>query len=294
MNLTQLRYFQAVCQRGSITSAVEELNISQPSVSAAMKALEDEFGVPLFERQRRGMAPTQEGKRLLLLADSLLEHARQVEETMADVSHQRRSLRIGVTPLVGSLIIPQLYTTFFQHNPDIRFHIREMAQDELLAQLMGDRQDVVILPHISPVEEGLKAITISDLRMSCYLPAGHPLAHRQALTASDLKDEPLVLFQSTSIQSQAIRSAFSRQGLVPNVLLYTEQLVTMEQFVAQKLAVAFLYSGFIYPSETVVEVPLEPPITTRVSVVYKKDAYRFEEMDDFLRFCRKHQFHKNH
>ena len=84
MNLTQLRYFQTVCRHGSITSAVEELQVSQPSVSSAIRALEEEFGVPFFERQHRGMVPTEEGKQFLLLTDSLLEHAGQVGQAMRE------------------------------------------------------------------------------------------------------------------------------------------------------------------------------------------------------------------
>ena len=83
MNLTQLRYFQTVCRHGSITSAVEELQVSQPSVSSAIRALEEEFGVPFFERQHRGMVPTEEGKQFLLLTDSLLDAGGEPAEKSA-------------------------------------------------------------------------------------------------------------------------------------------------------------------------------------------------------------------
>ena len=290
MNLTQLRYFQMVCRHGSITSAVKELKISQPSVSSAIRALEEEFGVPLFQRQHRGMTTTQEGKRLLMLADSLLAHAQQVEQVMQDVGRQRRSLRIGVTPLVGSLVMPQLYASFFKKNPDIGFHIQECAQDELLAQLAGDRVDVVILPHIYPLEEDFRTIPILQMKMACCLSLHHPLAGRKKLRIEDVKDEPLVLFQETSVQAQAVVARFTELGLQPNILLYTEQLATLERFVSKNLAVGFLYSNFTEFTQSMAGVPLDPPIAAQVSVAWRPSEYQFEEMQDFLRFCRNFRF----
>ena len=208
MNLTQLRYFQTVCRHGSITSAVEELQVSQPSVSSAIRALEEEFGVPFFERQHRGMVPTEEGKQFLLLTDSLLEHAGQVEQVMREVSRQRRALRIGMTPLVGSVIMPQIYESFFREKPDIRFHIREAAQDELLAELASNRQDVIIVPHIEPLAKELHTIPVLRMKMACCLAPAHPLARRRSLRVEEVKDEKLVLFQETSVQSQAVLARY--------------------------------------------------------------------------------------
>ena len=287
MNLTQLRYFQTVCRHGSITSAVEELQVSQPSVSSAIRALEEEFGVPFFERQHRGMVPTEEGKQFLLLTDSLLEHAGQVEQVMREVSRQRRALRIGMTPLVGSVIMPQIYESFFREKPDICFHIREAAQDELLAELASNRQDVIIVPHIEPLAKELHTIPVLRMKMACCLAPAHPLARRRSLRVEEVKDEKLVLFQETSVQSQAVLARYVEQGLTPNILLYTEQLTTLEHFVSRGLAVGFLYSNFAEGTPNMAGVPLEPPITAQVSVVWREGGYQFEEREAFVRFCRR-------
>ena len=292
MNLTQLKYFQTVCRYGSITSAVEELGVSQPSVSSAIRALEEELGVPFFERQHRGMAPTEEGKQFLLLADSLLEHAAQVEQVMQEVSSQRRSLRIGMTPLVGSVVMPQIYESFFRENPAIRFRIREAAQDELFSQLASDRQDVIIVPHIDPLEKEFRTIPVLQMRMACCLAPGHPLAAKKSIRIEEVKDERLILFQETSVQSRAVTARFAEQGLTPNILLYTEQLTTLEHFVSRNLAVGFLYSNFAENAPGMTGVPLDPPITAQVSVVWREGGYQFEEREKFLRFCRRFSFRK--
>ena len=104
MTLTQLRYFQAVCRFHSVTQASDFLHISQPSISSAIRDLEQEFGVVLFLRQYRGMSLTEEGLHFLELADSLLAHADQVRQAMADIGQKRRQFQLGIPPMIGSTL----------------------------------------------------------------------------------------------------------------------------------------------------------------------------------------------
>lgn len=100
MNLNQLKYFYAVSVLGSLSEAAEHLYISQPSLSSAIKALENEFGVVLFSRTHTGMQLTPEGKTMFQSCKEILSHIDQLENVMKDLGKQRNKLRLGIRPLV--------------------------------------------------------------------------------------------------------------------------------------------------------------------------------------------------
>ena len=93
MNLTQLKYFKAVCIYKTVSAAAEYLHISQPSLSNAIKEMEKEFGVSLFSRCHRGMVLTAEGKILFKMCDDVLERAEEMEKVMNDLGTERKRLR---------------------------------------------------------------------------------------------------------------------------------------------------------------------------------------------------------
>lgn len=99
MNLSQLKYFYTVCVHGSLSDAAEYLYISQPSLSAAIKALEKEFGVSLFTRRHQGMELTKEGKILFEMCKDILVRTDQLENIMKDLGNERSRLRLGVPPM---------------------------------------------------------------------------------------------------------------------------------------------------------------------------------------------------
>ena len=113
MNLNQLKYFQTVYLYGNVSRAADILHISQPSLSESIRTLEDEFGVLLFDRRYRGMKPTEAGDRLFVLSRSLLDDAARIERIMDELGKDRHTIRIGITPMLGSIIIPKIIKRFF-------------------------------------------------------------------------------------------------------------------------------------------------------------------------------------
>ena len=96
MKLLQLQYFCTACKYNNITRASEELHISQPSISNAIKELEAEFGVILFKRLKKGFTLTREGETLLRHAQELLQHAERITKIMTDRGPENNSIRIGI------------------------------------------------------------------------------------------------------------------------------------------------------------------------------------------------------
>ena len=116
MTLDQLRYFSAVCKYSGVNRAAEALNISQPSISNAIANLEREFGTELFTRQRKRLIITKEGLQLLSMAENLLSQADNTVKVMRSLGKDNKMLRLGVPPMVGSMILPILFEEYFKKN----------------------------------------------------------------------------------------------------------------------------------------------------------------------------------
>lgn len=113
MKLTQLEYFCVAARYHNITRASKELFVTQPSVSNAIKALEEEFGVNLFYRNNNKLTLTPEGEKFYQNAEELLAHADAVRSELHELRKQITPVRIGIPPMLGTIYLPG-YVSFFE------------------------------------------------------------------------------------------------------------------------------------------------------------------------------------
>lgn len=284
MTLDQLRYFQAVCKCGSISGASKKINLSQPSISSAIANLEKELNVKLFTRLPKKITLTSAGKLLSELSDNLLAQADEIATIMQQHASKHKVLRLGVPPMIGSMLLPLLYERHFKKHPDLQVHITEDGSS-VLKQLLSDNQiDMAFLPHTFPFRDDVCALTITEFQNVCCVNKAHPLAQQASIRLGDLENEPLVLFKNSFFQTERILDEFARLGHKPNVLLDTTQLSTVENMIRNSTAVGFLFSFLIRDSSELSGIPLDPPITTQVSLVWKKNRHISEEMNDLISF----------
>jgi len=284
MNLNQLKYFQAICTYQTASAAAEYLHISQPSLSNAIKELEQEFGVTLFHRRHRGMELTAEGEVLLKLAKDLLNRAEHMEQVMHDLGSERKKLRLGVPPMIGSLLLPYIYREFLAENPEIQLDITECGRHELLDRLSDDFLDMVFLPHNRVLGQEYSMLQAASLEIVCCASKESKLADMKTISASDLADAPLVLFKDSFYQTEEIKKWFALSGIKPNIILQTEQLSTVQSIISHNAASGFLFRQLIEASTDLMPIPTETPIFVNVSLVWKSDAYFFNSMKKLRKY----------
>lgn len=287
MTLDQLRYFRAVCKCDSVSQAAEILNISQPSVSNAVLHLEKEFGVTLFERRRKKLILTKEGQQMLNLAEDLLGRADDLQRTMKALSSDDKVLRLGVPPMVGSLVLPALFGEGFRKH-GLRIHIVEGDRTDLKGFLMDGQIDMAFLPHTDALGAGLQAELITVLENVCCVSKSHPLAKRKAINLRELAQEPLVLFKNSFFQTERILAEFSRLSCIPNVLLHTAQVSTVQNMVASNVGVGFMFAFLLKTVPDLVGIPLEPSMTTQVSLVWRENNPMTEVAEKMAGYMKKY------
>lgn len=285
MTLDQLRYFQAVCKYNSVSRASEYLNISQPSVSNAISKLENEFGTTLFTRQNKRLILTKEGMILSELAGSLLLNADHTLKTMKELS-DNKVLNLGIPPMLSSFILPILYGKFFKKNPDFKINIIEDDRTGLDQMLEDHRINMAFLPHNGPIDARLKSQPLIEFDNVCCVSKYHRLSQKETLTIEDLKDEHLVLFKNSFFQTERILERFKQNGYNPNILLHTAQVTTMQNMAASGLAIGFIFKFLLESTPGLVGIPLDPPMRTRISLVWKQGEHLSSNMNQLIQFVK--------
>lgn len=284
MNLMQLKYFNAVCEYGTVSGAAEFLHIAQPSVSNAIKELENEFGVILFKRHHRGMMPTHEGEVLLKLARDILEKTDGAEKIMKDMGSDRKTLKLGVPPMTGSLILPKIYGEFVEKNKDISLEIIECGRQDMIRKVLDGELDMAFISHNQQLGSEFGSIKAATLEIVCGVKENECLSLKNSIKAADLEKTPLVMFEDGFFQTAAIKRWFSIGGVTPNILMQTAQLSTMLRIISSGTATGFMFKKLIEKNNGISAVSMSPAVYADISLIWKKDKYFFSGMRRFKEF----------
>ena len=290
MTLTQMRYFQAVCRYENYTRAAQALFVSQPTVSQALKDLEQECGEPLFARRGNTLQVTQAGRLLLAEVEIILRHHERIQEMVAAGKLQRDYVRVGISTFSASSVFPQICAAFHRDCPGIRILSHEDSTPELMRMLDEERADLVITSPTLPADElaeryGFLPLTVSGLRYC--VAAGHPFAGRERVSLEEMAAEPLVLLDEHYTASRRQMELFQEHGLTPNVLLRTSQMFTVERFVVSGAAAGFLPAELAAQHPGITAVPFAQENTLRPTLLlWRKGEQKYSAAESFIRTAR--------
>ncbi|GID90904.1 LysR family transcriptional regulator [Amorphoplanes digitatis] len=198
MRIEQLEYLAAVTRYGSLRRASDQLHVSQPAISEAIRKLERELGVTLLDRHRSGARISLAGRELLQPIVDVLESVERLKAAAGDQLATRRLLRIGtVNAGTASLVLPAL-RAFQAENGRSAVEVRNLQQDEIHVSLSEGNLDLGLVNLLDgdDVPPDLEATALLAGRPAAVLPAGHPLAARAAVSADDLRGERFVAMRS--------------------------------------------------------------------------------------------------
>jgi DNA-binding transcriptional LysR family regulator len=211
MDLYQIRYFMAIVETGGFTKAAERLFVSQPSLSAGIKKLEQELGVTLFERGGRRAVPTTAGKFFLEKATIIL---REYEATLQKLKEfqQQPTLRIGTIRSIRITRLADLLSTFQRQHPTVLFKLLDGSVHQLREWLAAGDIDLAIT--VLDQEKSKTSQPLFQQRRMLAVSKTHPLAQRNSVKLADLTGQPFIqrshceLFAETEqlLESKAIQS----------------------------------------------------------------------------------------
>ncbi len=237
----QLQYFVAVAEQGSVTRAAQNLSISQSSVTEAIKELEADLGVELFDRHPRGLSITHNGHQFLRHATKILS---TVSDARTSFAENKRSeggkLNIGVTSLVAGYVLSDLLARYRRACPDVDVTAIEDNGSYLEHLLVGGELDVAVMV-ISNLRDrmALQAEILETSPYRLWLPMGHPLVSADIISLTDVAREPLIMLTVDEIEENTGK-LLSALGARPHVAFRTRSVEAVRSLVATGAGVALL------------------------------------------------------
>lgn len=236
--LRQLEYFIAVGEKGSITQAADKVNVSPPSISAAIGQLEEEFGFQLFVRKHaHGLSLTPGGRQLYHQAKIVLEEANKLTGLANDITGQvRGSLSIGCLLSFAQITLPQLRLAFERKYPDVTVRQFEIHQAEIFARLRKAEIDIA-LTYDMAIPPDLRFLPLLALPPYAMVAETHPFAHRSSIAVEELKGHPMVLLD-WPFSGEYFLSFLTRKGIRPIIAERTKDMAVMRSLVANNYGYA--------------------------------------------------------
>lgn len=260
--------------------------MSQSSLSAAIKSLEEEFHTKLILRQRTGFQLTDAGEKFLTLCEGLLRQADAVSGIMAEYDQTHRTVRLGVPPMTGAIILPDLLEYFRTEHPEIKISISEAGGIELLKKLSDDLLDLVLIPDSQAIDtRKYHSKTFHIYEDVCCISKQNPLAKKVGLCLEDLKDLPIILFFNSFYHHENAQKLLQAHNVTPSIIHQTTQLSTLEQLIANNVGFGFLFKERAEQLESLRWFSLCPKVTTAISLVWKKDLHLTKDMHVLLAYC---------
>jgi LysR family hydrogen peroxide-inducible transcriptional activator len=193
MTLTELKYIVAVAREKHFGHAAEACHVSQPTLSVAIKKLEEELEIKLFERNASEVAVTPLGEEIVRQAQTVLEQAAAIREIAKRGKDPLSGpLKLGVIYTIGPYLLPELVRQVIERTPQMPLMLQENFTVRLLEQLRLGEIDAAILAEPFP-DTNLALAPLYDEPFYAAVPASHPMAAQSAVTAEELKQETMLL-----------------------------------------------------------------------------------------------------
>ncbi len=243
MDLRQLRHFVTLAHTLNYRQAAEQLHMSQPPLSQSIRKLEDDLGVQLFERDRRGTVLSGAGRAALESAKLALYHARQVQAvSQATASGELGRLHIGFIGSATFSLIPKLVQAFRAAYPAIDLVLTESTTREICAQVASGDFDAGLLRYPVTQATELSITPVEPDRLIAALPAGNPLQIKESLQLIDLADQPFVNYRPSEVPGlhALVVLACQNAGFMPQIKQHAVQAQTLVSLVGAGLGVALV------------------------------------------------------
>ena len=240
--LRQLQYFIAVAEEGTVSGAAQSLSISQSAVTDAIKELESDLGVTLFERHRRGLTITHKGHQFYRHANRILGDVQDARRSFAagEPAAPPSQLSLGVTSLVAGYVLSDLLARFRRAYPGVNVSAIEDNGDYLEHLLIGGELDVAVMV-ISNLRDrnALQAEIFETSPYRLWLPLGHRLGAADSIELSDIASEPLIMLTVDETEENTGK-LLSALGTRLNVAFRTRSVEAVRSLVATGAGIALL------------------------------------------------------
>ncbi|WP_391209171.1 LysR family transcriptional regulator [Psychrobacillus sp. L4] len=243
MEWQRLEYFQTVAKVQHMTRAAEMLSISQPALSRSIAGLEEEIGVPLFDRQGRSIVLNRYGEMFLHRVNRIMRELDEgLEEILQLTNPEQGEVSLGFLHTLGTSSVPNIIRAFHQEYPHIRFQLKQNHTHTQLKQLKSGELDLCLLASLDN-ETQIEWTELWRDELYVIVPINHPLSNRKSISLKEIANESFVSMKKGYALRNTTDEIFEKLGIQPNISFEGDEVATVAGFVAAGLGFSILPDG---------------------------------------------------
>jgi DNA-binding transcriptional LysR family regulator len=277
MEIYQLKTFVTIAREGSITRASELLFLSQPAVSAHIKAIEDEIGFALFERTPRGMILTKNGATLLAKAEQMIAlHKELIEEAKYIKGKPVGKLRLGSNRTPSAQVLGKLLTAITQSLPDIELALEYGNSSEILHAIRNNSIDAGFYTDTGVIHDDLQTLDVDHFGVYLAAPVDW-IKNIDKIDWQEIKNMPWICPASNTCCGRVAENLFEREKFRPQKIVNVDQEKVTRTLIAGGVGLGFLHADTALDAAATGEVVLLGDIQQQVKVKFAVVAERMRE-----------------
>lgn len=284
----KLRTLLTLLSVGSYTKTADALHLTQPAVSHQIKQLEQEYGIQIFRKGKKGLNPTPEGEILIKYARRVQALDQGVRQELEDSRRHLRRLSVGITTTLGEYLVSQIFVDYCNEHPEVSIYIYSDSLNHLHTMLSLYQLDLIIVEGAIQSESYVNVLLDTDFLCLAVSPQ-HPFATRTAVTLQELKRERFILRTQSAGTRTLFEEALLRQGENIrdfNIVIETDNITTIKELVSAGLGVTVMAHSACRQEERAGKLSLVPVenmnMPREINIVHRKDFEHAEILRDIL------------
>ena len=240
INMNQLRAFYQGAKYLNLSTAARDLNVTQPAVTAQVKAFEEHCELKLFKKKAGRLYLTEEGKAIFKYAEKIFEQEREIEVAVEEIKKLKRgSLRLGTARTYARYFMPFLISKFRRTYPKIKIHLDEGSSQDMIQSVVDFKNELAIIAK-GTENRKVHFIPFSQEELVLILPPKHRLARKKSIPFQALADETVIMKEKGSGTQKMVNELFFKNDWRPNVLMETSDAEMIKQLVGRGEGISFL------------------------------------------------------
>ncbi|MFC5451095.1 LysR family transcriptional regulator [Paenibacillus aestuarii] len=284
MEIRQLEYFAAVCKEMHFSRAAEKLCTTQSNLSQQIKFLENELGLPLFDRLGRRIALTDAGRILLEQAHLIFERIDYIKGAITDLKQMEGGkLDIGILPGDGDLLFDALLIDFHRRYPKLSISVTETM--DVYEQVVDGKRDLGVTTLPQNPDERIETIPLFHEEFALAVPSDHPFAKSKVIPFEQLQQLKMVMFGPEHQITKIIRTCCQEQGIEIDTPIVTSTLSTLLSLVAQGIGVAVLprmLLDYLNHDRISAVTLFNPTPSQEICILYRTDRFLSQAAKVFI------------
>ena len=283
-NIEYLKYFSELAKIQHYGKAAKALNISQPGLSHAIKSLEEEYGVPLFQKEGRNVSLSHYGKELMKDVDEILGAYLRLEERAVGLRTEEKTVRIGSVYPLAPGTIPHMLKEFGATFP---FIIYNRMTPEIAEGLLDGKYDIGFCSDLLKSDE-IEYYPIRDSYIAVVVPKGHPLENRERISLKETAGYPQIMFSKTSGFRTLQEQIFAEEGIKVKPVCAAEEIEVITGLVENGFGISVLPYMDIVRLHNVVTIPVKTSgWNSKFYIARRKYGIRSEQEEAFFQYWKK-------